>query len=94
MAGPIETLKATRWWKPTLRKFAAHALANERQGCAELRERFVTFAAEVLNTPEGARDSILAIDQVESVEPGRRYRQYDQPIPKEMKIGTATKKRK
>lgn len=86
---PIERLKATRWWKPTVRRYAAHVLAIERQGCAELRERFITFAAEVLNTPEAARDDMLAVEQAVWAEPpARRYRQYDQPTPKEMNVGT------
>lgn len=95
MAGPIEALKQTRWWAPTVRRYAAHVLAIKRLRCQEFRERFITFAVEVMNTPEAARDDLLeAPPDVENYAPSIHYAQYDQPIPKEMKFGTVTKRRK
>lgn len=91
---PIERLKATRWWAPTVRRYAAHVLAIKRLRCLALRERFITFAVEVLHTPEAARDDMLAIEPLERTAPHVRYRQYDQPAPAEMKIGTVTKRRR
>lgn len=84
MTGPIERLKATRWWKPALRKFASYVQAHRKQNCAELQMDFTAFAFDVLNTPEVIRDEMLEVDEVESKEPIRCYRQYEPPKKSEM----------
>lgn len=92
MAGPIETLKRTRWWKPALRKYASHLIATKNQQCPDLREDFTRFATEVLSTPEGLRDELLRIDIPSGAPAPRRYRQYDAPTPREQIVGLSPKK--
>lgn len=84
---PIERLKATRWWKPTVRRYGEHVLAIKRLDCLELREPFIVFAIEVLNAPEDIRDNLLAQAPLEPQEPQVRYPQYEQPRADQMKIG-------
>lgn len=91
---PIEALKKTRWWKPTVRRYAAHLVAIERLNCPSLRERFIVFAAEVLNTPESIRDDMLKIDALDPYELPVRYGVYQEPKPGEMTFGFAAGKKK
>ena len=102
MENPIEKLKKTRWWKPGLRRFAAQHIATKKLECPELRDQFMQFTAEILNTPEHRRDELLKVDytdqELEAARlgnaPGVRYRQYDMPTAEEQKIGTVTKPKK
>jgi hypothetical protein len=102
MSSPIEKLKATRWWEPACKKYASHLGAHRRQGCESLAEGFSNFCIDILSAPEHLRDELLNMERTpEELEaarlgsaPCRRYRQYDQPIPGELKIGTATKQKK
>jgi hypothetical protein len=94
MADPIETLKQTRWWKPAVRKYAEHLIAHRRQKCQGESMSFFAFASDILSTPEKRRDDLLKIEGPEAAElarlqnaPSVRYRQYDPPPPKELKIG-------
>lgn len=82
---PIEALKHTRWWEPTVKRYAAHLLAVERHDCPNLREKFIVFAAEVLNTPEAIRDDLLAMPPLDPYVPRVRYRAYDSPTQAELK---------
>lgn len=86
---PIEQLKRTRWWKPTVKRYAAHLVAVNHYDCPQLRESFYVFAAEVLNCPEAIRDDLLRIDNPEPYELPVRYRAYDTPATGEMNFGAA-----
>jgi hypothetical protein len=94
MAGPIEQLKQTRWWKPAVRRYAEHLIANKRQRCQRESLSFLAFVNDILSTPAHLRDDLLKSEDPEAAElarlqnqPSVRYGQYGQPSSSELKIG-------
>lgn len=79
MLKTIEAFKQTRWWDPTVRRFKAHIEACNALDCRDLIEPFLRFVSEVMSSPEGVRDDMLAMPELEPVAPVVRYRQYDTP---------------
>ena len=101
MAGVIETLQASQWWEAAKRKYAAHLIAHRRNKCQGESLSLAAFASDILAAPAHLRDDLLKIEEPEELELARlqnaprvRFRQYEQPTPDQMKIGTVTKKKK
>lgn len=87
MTNPIiATLKATRWYRPTVERYREHVAACESLGCDP--DPLERFAAEILNTPKHLRDWLLKVEPIPEHAPFMRFAQYDAPIKTEIGLGT------
>lgn len=76
---PVEELRKTRWWKPTVLRHRIHVETCKRLDCDELIQPFFRFADEVISTPEPARDSLLALEELQPYEARVAYSAYVSP---------------
>lgn len=83
---PVEELKKTRWWKPTVARHKLHVEVCKRYGREELIQPFFRFADEVMSTPEAARDSMLEITELEPYVAFQRYPAYITPTMENQKL--------
>lgn len=82
----IPDLKKSQWYGAAIQRYALHLRI-----CKELDvepEKFESFAQDVMNAPEAARDEMLDPDPQPPYEPIRRYRQYGAPITSELFTAT------
>jgi hypothetical protein len=84
---PVEQLRKTRWWKPTVLRHKLHVEICKRDGCEDLIQPFFRFADEVMSSPEAARDGMLAIEEMEPYVAFQRYPAYVEPTKKEQALG-------
>lgn len=83
---PLEALKQTRWYGPTLKRWKLHLAACDTLHCPELKESLMKFAEEVMATPQASRDSLLTIEEQEPYEPFQRYEVYTEPTAENKKL--------
>jgi len=83
---PVEQLRKTRWWKPTVLRHKLHVETCKRLDSEDLIQPFYRFADEVMSSPEAARDGMLAIEEMEPYVAFQRYPAYVEPTKKEQKL--------
>jgi len=83
---PVEELRETRWWKPTVARHQLHVQTCKRLDCEELIQPFFQFADEVMGAPEAVRDEMLAIEGLEPYVAIQRYPAYIEPTKVEQKL--------
>jgi hypothetical protein len=83
---PVEELRKTRWWKPTIERHKLHVEVCKRLECEDLIQPFFKFADEVVSSPEAARDDMLAVEGLEPYVAFQRYPAYVEPTKAEQKL--------
>jgi len=83
---PVEKLRASRWWKPTLERFKVYLESREKLGCDDVQALFAQFADEIMSAPEAIRDGMLAVEEVAPYVPFQRYPAYIAPTMEEQKL--------
>jgi hypothetical protein len=84
---PVEQLRKTRWWLPTVARHKLHVKICKRLDCEELIQPFFRFADEVISSPEAARDDMLEVTELEPFVAFQRYPAYIEPTKDEQKLG-------
>lgn len=83
---PVERLRKTRWWLPTVERYRLHVETCKRLKCDDLIMPFYCFADEVIGTPEKWRDDLLEIADVEPYVAWQQYPAYIEPTKEEQKL--------
>ena len=84
---PVEELRKTRWWSPTVFRHQVHIQTCKKLDCEDLIQPFFKFADEVMSSPEAARDGMLAIEGLEPYAAFQQYPAYITPTMEEQKLG-------